>query len=137
MAGNKKVDIKIQGRRTFLGSALAAPILFSGRPAFSGENGWRDVAYYSARADIYSTLASTRMILSTIDREEHYPVEDVRDMIFQKPGRMCLPFASTTCTPAGTCTSPRRPIALKRPFSMTMTLFSIGARPVPSINVPP
>ena len=29
------------------------------------------------------------------------------------------------------------PTALNRPFSMTMTAFSTGGRPVPSISVPP
>src|SRR4051812_4068243 len=54
-----------------------------------------------------------------------------------KPGRMVLPLTTTILLPGGTATSPLRPTALMRLPSMTMTEFSIGARPVPSISVPP
>src|SRR6476661_6957980 len=54
-----------------------------------------------------------------------------------KPGRMVLPVTTTIRLPGGTATSPLRPTALMRLPSMTMTEFSIGARPVPSISVPP
>src|SRR6266545_724680 len=53
------------------------------------------------------------------------------------PGSTVLPRTSMVWAPAGICTSPARPIARKRLPSMTMTEFSIGARPVPSISVPP
>src|SRR5215472_12589368 len=53
------------------------------------------------------------------------------------PGITVLPVTSITCASGGMATSPPRPMALKRSPSMTMTEFSIGGRPVPSISVPP
>src|SRR5207245_2912840 len=42
-----------------------------------------------------------------------------------------------TSAPAGIATSPRPPTTWNLPAWITMTEFSIGGRPVPSINLPP
>src|SRR5262245_4939800 len=54
-----------------------------------------------------------------------------------KPGSTVLLLTSITCAPSGIATSLPAPIALKRPASITITEFSSGGRPVPSIKVPP
>src|SRR5712691_4172792 len=54
-----------------------------------------------------------------------------------KPGSTVLPRMSTMWAPGGMGSSPLRPTALIRLPSITMTEFSTGARPLPSIKVPP
>src|ERR1700757_304592 len=54
-----------------------------------------------------------------------------------KPGRTLLPLTSMTSAPAGIETSSRSPTAWNLPAWITMTEFSTGGRPVPSISFPP
>ena len=75
--------IKIIKRRYFLKGALLTPLLLVPGKVNSAT---RDVAYYSARSDLFATLACARMALSNYDHVEHYPVEDVDDMIFHREG---------------------------------------------------
>ncbi len=46
----------------------------------------RSAPYYSARSDLYGGLACARMALGYFEPNEHFPVEDVSDMIFHRPG---------------------------------------------------
>src|SRR5215470_18908977 len=54
-----------------------------------------------------------------------------------KPGRTVLPLTSINSAPAGMENSPRPPTAWNLPPWITITEFSIGGRPVPSISFPP
>src|SRR5262245_20969954 len=54
-----------------------------------------------------------------------------------KPGITVRPLTSITSAPAGIATAPLLPTALNLPASIMMTQLSIGARPVPSISLPP
>jgi hypothetical protein len=52
-------------------------------------------------------------------------------------GMTVLPVRSTRAAPAGTCTSPRRPMAVKWLLSTTNTESSIGALPSPVMRRAP
>jgi hypothetical protein len=52
-------------------------------------------------------------------------------------GITVLPVRSTCVAPAGTCSSPRRPTRVNRPFSTVKAELSIGALPSPVIRRAP
>lgn len=72
------------GRRPFIASGLGA--LAAGALPGRTRAGGRDVPYFSARSDMDSTLACARMAMSNFDRSEHYPVDDLRDMLYHREG---------------------------------------------------
>jgi hypothetical protein len=44
------------------------------------------VPFYSSRSDLESGLAAARMVLGAFEPDEHFPVADVNQMIFHRPG---------------------------------------------------
>jgi hypothetical protein len=75
--------IKTISRRNFLAGSAYAPFMLT---PLQADASVRDVAYYSARSDMSATLACARMALSNWDHIEHYPIEDIKDMIFHRDG---------------------------------------------------
>jgi len=64
---------------------LAWPGLAAAEPRSAGR--LPAVPYYSSRSDLDCTLAAARMILGALEPDQHFPLEDVKDMVFNRPGR--------------------------------------------------
>ncbi len=74
-------------RRQALGSLAAWTACAPAAISSAAAGGRRTVPYYSARSELFATLACARMALSNASPEEHYPVEDVSEMVFHRPGK--------------------------------------------------